>query len=48
MLRLFVNTLTADVKYSLPNKENLTQPIHMQMSQKQKPFLNFFSCSFKT
>ena len=32
---LFVNTFTTDDKYSLLNRENLTQPIHMQLSQKQ-------------
>ena len=41
-LRLFVNTMTAVERYSLPNKDNLTQPIHMQFSQKLKIFLNFF------
>ena len=40
-LRLFVNTLTTDDKYSLLNSDNLTQPIQMQLSQKQKFFLNF-------
>ena len=29
ILGLFVNTLTADDKYSLQNSENLTQPIQM-------------------
>ena len=29
ILGLFVNTLTADDKYSLHNSENLTQPIQM-------------------
>ena len=33
-----VNTLTADDKYSLVNRDNLTQPIHMQLSQKRKIF----------
>ena len=42
VLGLFVNTLTADDKYSLLNRDNLTQPIHMQLSQKQKNFLEFF------
>ena len=37
---LFVNTFTTDDKYSLLNRENLTQPIHMQLSQKQT-FLEF-------
>ena len=33
-----VNTLTANDKYSLVNRDSLTQPIHMQLSQKQKIF----------
>ena len=39
---MFVNTLTADDKYSLLNKENLTQQIRTQLSQKQKAFSKFF------
>ena len=38
ILRLFFNTLTADGKYFLLNKDNLTQQIHRQLSQKQKAF----------
>ena len=34
-LGLFVNTLTADDKYFLCNRENLRQPVQMQLSQKQ-------------
>ena len=41
-LYLFVNTLTADDKYSLLNRDNLTQPIRTQLSQKQKAFSQFF------
>ena len=41
-LRLFVNTMTVADKCSLPNRENLTQPIHMQLSQKVKTFYDFF------
>ena len=47
-LSLFVNTLTADDKYSLLNRENLTQPIQMELSQKQKPFPQFFSRILKS
>ena len=36
-----VNLFTADDKYSLLKRDNLTQPIQMQLSQKQKIFLNF-------
>ena len=41
-LELFVNTLTADDKYSLLNRDNVTQQIRTQLSQKQKPFYEFF------
>ena len=38
---MFVNTLPADQKYYLLNRENLAQPIKMQFSQKQKIFCEF-------
>ena len=34
--------MTAEDKYSLLNRDNLTQPIPTQLSQKQKPFAQFF------
>ena len=37
-LKLFVNTLSADDKYSLLKRDNLTQPIRTILSRKQKPF----------
>ena len=37
-LKLFVNTLSADDKYSLLKRDNLTEPIRTILSQKQKPF----------
>ena len=40
--RLFPNTLSADGKYSLLNRDNLTQPIQMQLSRKQKTFSEYF------
>ena len=40
-LRLFVNTMSAVDKCSLPNRDNLMQPIHMQLSQKRKIFCSF-------
>ena len=43
IFRLFVNTFTAVDKYSLLNRDNLTHPIHIQSSQKQKPFSQFLS-----
>ena len=36
ILRLFFNTLKVDDKHYLLNKDNLTQPIQMQLSKKQK------------
>ena len=39
---MFVNTLTADDKYSLLNRDNLRQPIGTPLSQKQKAFSEFF------
>ena len=40
--RLFPNTLSPDGKYSLLNKDNLTQSIQTQLSRKQKTFSDFF------
>ena len=39
---MFVNTLTADDRYSPLNKDNLAQPIRTQLSQKQQAFHQFF------
>ena len=39
---MFVNTLTADDKYFLLNRDNLTQQNRTQLSQKQKAFSQFF------
>ena len=39
---MFVNTLTADDKYFLLNRDNLTPPIRMQLSQKETAFSQFF------
>ena len=47
-LGLFVNTLTVDEKYSLLNTDNLIRPIQMQLSQKPKKVLQFFSAFLKT
>ena len=43
ILRLFVNTLSVLDKYSLPNREYLTQTIQIQLSETQKTFPGFFS-----
>ena len=48
ILRLFVNTLTDDDKYSLLYRDNLTQPIQILLSQKQKCFSQFFSAFLKS
>ena len=48
MLRLFVNIFSAVDKYSLPNREYLTQPLQVQLSQKQKTFPRFFSAFSKS
>ena len=38
-----VNTLATDEKYPFLNRENLTIPIQMQLSQKKKFFSQFFA-----
>ena len=48
MLRLFSNSLSADGKYSLLNRDNLTTPIQMQLSRKQKTFSEFFAAFLKS
>ena len=49
ILRLFIETLTVNDndKYSLLNKDNLTQPIQMSLSQKQKNVSKIFLYIFK-
>ena len=42
ILGLLVNTLAADDKYPVLNRDNLTIPIQIQLSHKQKPFSQFF------
>ena len=39
---VFVNTFTVNHKHYRPNRDNLTQPIQIQLPQKQRIFLNFF------
>ena len=48
ILRLFVNSLTADDKYSLLNRDNLTQPIQILLSEKQKNLSQFFYAFLKS
>ena len=45
---MFVNTLTADDKYSLLNRDNLTQPIRTPLSQKHTAFSQFFLATSKS
>ena len=45
---LFLNTLTDDDKYCLLYRDNLTQPIQILLSQKQKTFSEFFSAFLKS
>ena len=42
ILRLFINALTADDKYSDSNMQNLPKQFQMPASQKQKIFSRFF------
>ena len=48
ILGLLVNTLAADEKYPVLNRDNLTIPIQMQLSQKRKTFPQFFAAFFKS
>ena len=43
ILRLFVNKITDDNNYCLLYRDNLTQPIQILLSQKQKTLSEFFS-----
>ena len=47
ILRLFVNTLTADNKYSRSNVQNFEQQVQRPLSQKQKTFCGFFIAFLK-
>ena len=42
ILGVFVNTLTADGNYLVPDWENFQLPIEMQLSEKRKTFSQFF------
>ena len=48
ILRPFVNTLAVNDKHYLLNRDNLTRPIQIQLSQKQKIFSEFFFAFLKT
>ena len=47
ILRLFVNALTADDKYSGSNMQNFPQQFQMPLSKKQKTFSGFFIAFLK-
>ena len=47
IFELFLNTLTAEDKYSLLERDNLLTHAQMQISQKQKTFSEFFLTSLK-
>ena len=47
IVRLFVNTLTADDKHYLVNRDNLTLPLWMQLSKNEKTFSQFIFAFLK-
>ena len=47
ILRLFVNVLTVDDKYSGSNMQNLRQQFQTPLSQKKKTFSGFFIAFLK-
>ena len=47
ILRLFVNALTADDKYSDSNMQNFPQQFQTPLSQKQKTLFGFFIAFMK-
>ena len=47
ILRLFVNALTADDKYSGSNMQNFPQQFQTPLSKKQKTFSGFFIAFLK-
>ena len=48
ILRPFVNTFTVDEKHYLLTRDNLTQTIQIELSQKQKNFFEFFHAFLKS
>ena len=45
--KTFVHTLAVNDNHYLLNRDNLTQTIQIQLSQKQKILSQFFLCIFK-
>ena len=48
ILGLLVNTLATDEKYAVLKRDNLTIPIQIQLSQKQKTFSQFVAAFLKS
>ena len=48
IFKLFVNIFNGDDKYSVLNRESLTQPIQILLSQKQQTFSPFLSVFLKS
>ena len=48
MLRLFLNTFTADDKYSVLNRDYLTKAFQKELSKKPKSFSELFCAFFKS
>ena len=48
ILGLLVKTFAADKKYLAHHRDNLSTPIQMQLSQKQKKFFRFFAAFSKS
>ena len=46
--KLFPNTLSADGKYSVLDRDNLTQGIQRLLSRKEKTFSEFFTSFLKS
>ena len=46
--RLFLKALSVDSKYSLLERDDLTEPIEMQLSWKQNTFGDVFSAFLKS
>ena len=47
LLGLLINKLPADEKYRVLNKDSLTIPVQMQLSQKLKSFSELFAAFLK-
>ena len=48
ILGLLVNTLADDEMYPVPNRDNLTIQIQMQLPEKEKKFSQFFAAFLKS